>query len=268
MGDLMLLKSGVFDLKQYFKEFTAQLQKHFDNPGRFNHSVAASSYDTWLDGYVAGAPGRKVSIYTEGCLLAFVCDVKIRQHSNNKHGLDELMKRLYYNFALQGKGVAESDFSALLHELMGGEAEEMLRDYFYGTRPYEAILTDALEILGFELIQTVDKSYAAGRVGFKYAVSGGQTQVTAIYPGSPADLAGLMLNDQVIAVNSCKVENNVDDWLRFFDDENKQLHVFRAGKLVELNLPEVQRNFYITYSIKAVENPNSFQKKAFETWSS
>lgn len=267
MGDLMLYKSGVFDLKQYLKEFTTQLQKHFDNFGRFHYSVADSSFDTWLDGYVAGAPGRKVSIYTEGCLLAFVCDVKIRQHSNNKHGLDELMKRLYYNFALQNKGVTASDYKNLLIELMGEEANELWKDYFFGTRPFEAILTDALEAIGMELIQTPDKSYAAGRLGFKYSsLNKGSVIVDAIYPGSPADLSGMMQGDEVIAVNNARIESNMDAWLQFFDDENKMLTIFRKGKLMELHLPEVQRNFYLTYSVNVLEELNSFQKKAVDWW--
>ena len=126
----MLYKSGVFKLKDYFREMQAQLQKHFDNFGRFNHSVADSSWDTWLDGYVPGAPGRKVSIYTEGCLLAFVTDVMIRQHSNNKFGLDEAMKRLYFNFALEGKGVSEQDYRALICELAGDQMKTIFDDYF------------------------------------------------------------------------------------------------------------------------------------------
>ena len=50
MGDLFLLKCGVFSLKAYLNELNAQLQKHFDNSGRFNYSVADYYFDTWLDG--------------------------------------------------------------------------------------------------------------------------------------------------------------------------------------------------------------------------
>ena len=38
MGDLFLLKSKVFTEEEYFNELDKQLQKHFDNPGRFNYS--------------------------------------------------------------------------------------------------------------------------------------------------------------------------------------------------------------------------------------
>ena len=47
-------------------------------------SVANSSWDTWLDGYVQGIPGRKTSIYTEGALIAYICDMRIRKATNNE----------------------------------------------------------------------------------------------------------------------------------------------------------------------------------------
>jgi predicted metalloprotease with PDZ domain len=37
MGDLFLHKSGVFNLEQYLNEMNSQLQRHFDNHGRFHY---------------------------------------------------------------------------------------------------------------------------------------------------------------------------------------------------------------------------------------
>lgn len=267
MGDLMLYKSEVFNLNEYLKEMTAQLQKHFDNFGRFNYSVADSSWDTWLDGYMPGAPGRKVSIYTEGCLLAFVTDCLIRKHSGNKWGLDEAMKRFYYNFALNGKGVSEADFKAVMMELAGPEMEAVFDDYFYGTRPFEAILTDAFEFIGIELEHRPASRYSHGRLGFKTQQTGLNHTVLAIYPGSPADLGGLMLMDEIVAVNGYVLNGELDKWLSYFDDKAKTLTVIRGGKLTELLLPEVQRFFYLEYSLKVMEDRNGAQKKAFECWS-
>jgi predicted metalloprotease with PDZ domain len=267
MGDLMLYKSGVFNLNEYLKEMTVQLQKHFDNFGRFNYSVADSSYDTWLDGYVPGAPGRKVSIYTEGCLLAFVTDIRIRQNSSNKHGLDEVMKRLYFNFALQNKGVSEKDYMDLVVELAGEEMQTIFNDYFYGLRPFEAILTDAFNVIGLELTHTPSTKYSYGRLGFKSLPQGQNHIVNAIYPGSPADLAGLRLLDEIIAVNDFMLNGELDKWLNYCDNRQKELTVIRFGKLVKLSFPEVQRNFFLDYGIKVIDDSNSQQKTAFEHWS-
>ena len=264
MGDLFLLKSGVFTLKQYLKEFSNQLQKHFDNFGRFNYSVAESSFDTWLDGYVAGAPGRKVSIYTEGCLLAFVTDVRILRATNNRYGLDEVMKRLYYNFALEGKGVSEQDYKDMLENISGISFDDLFKDYVHGTRPYESILVDCLEYLGLSMEHKPSPSYSAGKLGFKAVKS--TSKVLSIYPGSPAYLGGLMIDDEVISVNGFKVSSDLDNWLTYFADADKDLVVQRSGKHISLRLPEVQRFFYSEYSVIEMDQPISSQKKAFEAW--
>jgi predicted metalloprotease with PDZ domain len=57
-GDLMLLQSGVWNWEQYAASFTGDLKRHTSNPGRFNYSVAESSWDNWLDGYVPSYDGK------------------------------------------------------------------------------------------------------------------------------------------------------------------------------------------------------------------
>ena len=266
-GDLFLLKSGVFDLDQYFKELTTQLQRHFDNSGRFHYSVAESSFDTWLDGYVAGAPGRKVSIYTEGCLLAFVTDVMIRRETGDKYGLDEVMKRLFFNFALQNKGVSAEDYQSTIESIAGKSFQEFFDDYFYGTRPFESILVDSLDYLGIELCHEPSKVYSEGRLGFKTVKTANGFTIKAMFPGGPAETAGFMLEDEIIAVNDYHCDGELNKWLEYFHDDSKKLTVRRSGRMITLTMPEVHRFFYNKYSLKLVENPNSHQKKAMRHWS-
>src|SRR6185369_4870034 len=91
-GDLFLARSGVFNLDEYFEELNQRINKHLNNYGRFNMSVAQASFDTWLDGYVPGIPHRKTSIYDEGCLIALMTDLLIRRHTKNKKSLDDVMQ--------------------------------------------------------------------------------------------------------------------------------------------------------------------------------
>jgi predicted metalloprotease with PDZ domain len=111
-GDVMLLRSGVFTEEQYLKTFNELLEKHFNNFGRLNLSVADSSFDTWLDGYKQGVPGRKASIYTEGALCAFMLDIIIRKNSNNKRSLDDLMRLLYEEFGKKQRGYSEGEYKS------------------------------------------------------------------------------------------------------------------------------------------------------------
>lgn len=266
MGDLYLLKSGVFDLKKYLNEFNKQLQKHFDNPGRFNYSVAQSSFDTWLDGYVLGAPGRKVSIYTEGCLLAFVADIKIRKATKNKFGIEEVMKRLYFDFALQGKGYTEADYRNILESVSGESFETYFSDFIYGTNPYEELIIEALAFFGLELVQKPSKSFSEAKLGFKYLSKGKNSLVQSIYPGSPAELGGLSLGDEIIAVNGKQLNGDLDNWLAYFESDLKTLSFMREGLLMECTLPEVNRFFYLTHEVKVPSELTENQKKALKAW--
>ncbi len=268
MGDLFLYKSKVFNFEQYINEFNVQLQRHFDNTGRFNYSVAESSFDTWLDGYSLGAPGRKVSIYVEGCLIAFITDVKILNATGNKYGLDEVMKRLYFNFALEGKGVSEADYQQTIEAVAGESFETLFNDYIHGAKPFESLLVESLDTLGLELDHVPDEGYSAARLGFKTMKSNRGFTVKAMYPGGPAELGGLMLEDEIVAVNNVETGEDLNKWLHYFDSDLKSLTVFRAGSLYTFVLPEVNRNFYMKYSVKSIENPNSPQQKAFKAWAS
>ena len=262
----MLYKSGVYDEKQYLKELTQQVQRHFDNPGRFHYSVADSSLDTWLDGYVAGAPGRKVSIYTEGCLLAFCTDVIISNSSDGKNGLDTVMRRLYFDIALKGRGVSEKDYQAAIEESAGISFQNFFDDYINGTRPYESILIDCLESIGLDLGHVPSSKYSEGRLGFKVVKSGNEFKVAAMYPGGPAEMGGLVLGDKITGVNGYSCEGELNKWLDYFDDEIKMLSVNRGGKLLTIELPVLDRNFYMTYTVRKTEKPDTNQVRAFDKW--
>ncbi len=266
MGDLMLYKSSVFSLDQYLLEMNKQLQKHFDNHGRFNYSVAESSFDTWLDGYVSGAPARKVSIYTEGCLLAFVTDVMILEATESKFGLDTVMQRLYFDYYLKGKGVSEADYKFVLEKVSGISFDSFFEDFVHGNRPYESILTDAFDFIGLELHHKPSQFYSHGRLGFKTIPQGQNFIIKVIYPGSPANLGGLMLEDEIIAVNGYACLGELDKWLKYFDNDLKHITVLRAGRIIQMTLPEVDRNFYMEYEVKPLPKMNTPQIKAFDAW--
>ena len=110
MGDLFLFESGVVDLSGWCRLMEQLLDRHINNPGRLNLSVADSSYDTWLDGYKQGVPGRKGSIYVEGAVLAFLSDVRIMQLTGRASSLQTAMRLLWEQVGEPRIGLTESDY--------------------------------------------------------------------------------------------------------------------------------------------------------------
>jgi len=87
-----------------------------------------------------------------------------------------------------------------------------------------------------------------------------------MYPGGPAETAGLSVGDEIIAVNSYACDGELDKWLNYFDNDTKKVTVNREGAIMDFTFPEVNRNFYMKYAVKKMENPNGLQKNAFEAW--
>jgi predicted metalloprotease with PDZ domain len=266
LGDLYLLKSGVFSIDQYLDEMQTQLQKHFDNHGRFHYSVAESSFDTWLDGYVPGAPGRKVSIYTEGCLIAFVLDTMIGKATHYKFGIEELMKRLYFTYGGTQHGYTETNVLEQLKNITGQDFTAFFKSYVHGNASFEPILTEAFEAIGLELVCEPAVSYSESTLGCKLQRSNGTNKVQAIFPGSPADLGGLMLGDEIFAINSMVCQSDVDAWLNHFEHVEKQVSIVRKGKLIHTVIPEVNRTFYNRYNVKELATLTHEQTKAKKLW--
>src|SRR5690554_7028917 len=266
MGDLMLYKSGVFSIEQYLHEMNNQLQKHMDNFGRFNYSVAESSFDTWLDGYIAGAPGRKVSIYTEGCLLAFITDVYILKNTSNKRSLDDVMRSLYYNYGSIGKGVTEKDYQEAIENVTGVSMQWFFDDYVNGTKAYSSLLVDCFEYIGIEFHNEPVESEFAAYLGAKIATVNNQTVIITLYPGGPLDVAGAMIGDKLISINGVAIQDDADHWAKFFKSDDKELLLDRKGEIVKAHLPESHRPYYQRYFLKPVEKMDKNQIDAFDGW--
>jgi predicted metalloprotease with PDZ domain len=266
MGDLYLLKSGVFDLNSYLKELESQFQKHFDNHGRFNYSVGESSYDTWLDGYVKGAPGRKVSIYVEGCLLAFVTDYMIRKANNNKIGLERVMKQMYYHPDIVENGYQETTYREILENVSSISFEQLFDNYINGIHSYEGILTEALEYFGLEIHRTPSPSYSESVLGIKTIQENMNTKIIDVSPGSPADMSGLALGDEIIGVNNTLINRNLDKWLIYFDGNTHCLQVSRNNELMNFDMPTLNRMFFQNIKIQVKKDANETQIKARQSW--
>lgn len=266
MGDLFLVEAGVKDFLWYKKELEKLLQKHFDNFGRFNYSVAESSFDTWLDGYVPGAPNRKVSIYNEGSLLAFATDMKIRKSTGNKSSLHDVMKVLYEKYALQKKGYTEQDYQREVENVSGEKFSEFFKNYVYGLHSFEAILIEAFETAGLTLKMSPNPLASQAILGIKAVVVGEKTIVKQISPGSTADLGKIMLEDEIIAVNGYRVNGTLDKWVDYYKDAQIELTVSRAGRILTLMCPHTNKSYFPLYTLVKSKAPSNLEKRIFKKW--
>jgi predicted metalloprotease with PDZ domain len=267
-GDYILFRSKVFNQDEFFKCMNNWLEKHFENFGRFNKSVADSSFDTWLDGYVAGVPNRKTSIYNEGALCAFILDVLIRKHTNNSHSLDDVMLKLFYDFGKKEIGYTAQNFREIAEEV----AETSLCSYFddivNGTKDYEPYLTDCFNYLGLQLNKENCTHLYESIYGFKTINDGNHLKIRLVYPDSIADRAGLMVGSSLIKINNLEVnKETIEKAIEELGKNEILLELDNFGHSAFLKITSSSKQFFKKYSIQLKENTDNKTKSNYALWS-
>lgn len=251
-GDLLLYRSNVFTEEEFLKLLSVQIQRHMDNFGRYNYSVAESSFDTWLDGYVAGIPNRKLSIYSDGCLLAFMADILIMKHTNNAKRLDDVMLKLYHDFGKMDKGYSEQDYKNVLEEISSSDFTSFFNRYVNGHNSYELLLKECIEYAGIELHEAPSPKLSESRYGMMVDKN---NKVVKIFPNAPADNSGIAVGDVLLTVNNHTLSGNIDRWMEQLNNEpitlmakkklgNKKITLFGASEEI----------YFKRYSLKAKGN--------------
>lgn len=266
-GDKLLLSSDVFSTKQYFETLQERLQKHFHNVGRYNLSVAHSSWETWLDGYVLGAPYRKTNIYDEGNLIALMLDVKILQATQNKKCLRDVCVLMYERFGKKQIGYTERHIIELVNEVSGQDFEEFFNMYVYTPNDFEMPLKECFDYLGINFIKEVNPIICEHLYGFKVIDNGNFSKVALVLPYSPAWKAGLFAGDEIMAINGLMLKNNINHWIHYFTAEKEITLTVNSNEQLKTILLEKDKKgntyFFNPILTKKADNTAS---ETFDIW--
>ncbi|MFN8353735.1 MAG: M61 family peptidase [Spirosomataceae bacterium] len=151
MGDLFLVQSGVFSLDDYLKELGTTLKRHFEKDGRAWQSLAESSFDLWLDGYVAPVPNRRVSIYNKGAVIALLLDLHLRRHSDHTVTLHSLMQQMWAQYGKPFVGYSLDDYLRVAEQVVGSSLDWYKTTCVLGNQPLETLLNSYLAWVGLQL---------------------------------------------------------------------------------------------------------------------
>lgn len=259
-GDLFLGRSDVFGKKWFLNEMSLQLQRHLNNFGRHNLSLADSSFDLWLDGYKLGIPDRKVSIYTKGALVALMLDLEIRQATKNKHSLDSLMRLLLEKFGDTKSGYTTDDILKMAEELSGISFEEFFASYINGTTLIEKRFVALMKYVGCEVVVRKPKNKYESTFGFKTLTSENLTKITKLHPS----IQTLSIDDEIVAVDGTKVNSNLD--LLVGSKKEVNLTIFRNHRLKKIKLINDDMEYFHTYHIVQIADSDAAAQKNFESW--
>lgn len=127
---VLLSRAGIITADEVLgvlSEFTKEVE---EKEGRHHMSLRTSSYDIWLNFFNRNANGAdtRISYYDKGPILGLLMDINIRQLTNNKKSLDDVMRTLYNVYYKQQKrGFTEDEFWTICTEVAGSPLTDMRR---------------------------------------------------------------------------------------------------------------------------------------------
>ena len=151
LGDWFLWASGVVTADEYVGMLLGNLKLHFERDGAAQQSLVESSIDLWLDGYGQALPGKRVSIYFKGALVALALDLMIRQKFNHQRSLRDVLVAMKAEFK---NGYTRTDFYALVEKVYEASLIDFWRIWVEGNEPLGKRIGELLVFVGLSFSES------------------------------------------------------------------------------------------------------------------
>ncbi|MEA3287196.1 MAG: PDZ domain-containing protein [Candidatus Marinimicrobia bacterium] len=261
--ELILQRIGISNREAYLEVIKDEINTLESRPGKNHQSVTEASWDAWIKYYRRNehSPNSTVSYYNKGHLLGLLLDLKLISATGGKAGLDDVMLKLYQDFALKKKGYSTQDVRLACESISGLKLNNFFQDYVFGLKPLPYQST--FELAGLALDSTVEKS---AWLGAKLSNRGGKVMITRVTEGSPAWNVGLNVNDELIAIDGFRVKSATP---QYFGEKVPGDRI-----ICTLSRNGILRDIHLTVGftpttieiVKQIEAPSGQQKQVFEKW--
>jgi predicted metalloprotease with PDZ domain len=227
-ADLALVRGGIVDSAGFLELTQAKMQ---NTAAALPVALEDASLSTWIH----PRDGTGYIYYDKGSLVGFLLDIRIRDASDNRASLDDVMRELYRAAYLQGRGFTDDEFWAAASRAAGGRsfAEERAR-YVDGRDPlpWDTVLPLAGLRLGVDTVRVP-------LLGVQNRADSAGVRVEEVDPAGAAAKAGVRAGDYLVSVGDVPV-TGLDYGAQFRaryatrDGEPLRIVVRRDGRLVTL----------------------------------
>jgi len=275
--EIALMRAGIVTRKEFLSTMAGYVNAHENRMGARVATISEMSHDAWIKEYRPNENSKNstYSYYSKGVIVGFLFDAWIAANTNGSKHLDDVMQYLwrthYKNKALgeEGKGITEKEFIDAVKTVIitgNGNPETGIGtgksfDQFAKQLLHSTEIPDYAALTKMAGIDTKITESQSKKFGLTCESSNGRTLVKGIHahPTAAGFQLGVNVNDELIAVNGVRIENNIDDlYLKIGEPKEITLLVNRAGLLRECSgifstFPEVKYEFMLPATAKGDE---------------
>jgi len=264
---ILLDRAGLMTRGEVLERLGSTIANYENAPGRHHQPATASSFDTWINFFSRGehSANTTISYYDIGAGLGLLLDLKIREASKGRSSLDDVMRTLYRTFYKEKKrGFTDREFREVCERAAGVPLDEIFDVYATTVKEW-----DYAKYLGYAgLSIDLEPRPASGPwFGASTQDQNGSPAVSSVEPESPASLAGLTAQDEILAFDGTRVSQRSLAGMINSRKPGEKVKVLyaRRGTLRETEVTlgkKTERSFRIT----PLEAPALGQKAFLNAW--
>jgi predicted metalloprotease with PDZ domain len=210
-ADLVEARGGVIDSAAFFRLTAGKIDEAAGAPPV---ALEDASLSTW----VHPTDGTGYLYYPKGSLAGLMLDVLIRDASDNRRSLDDVMRELYQTTYKKGEGFTAEQWWGAVSRASGARLDvaDFNRRYVDGREPYpwERILP----LAGMQLVADTVRD---PQLGVLTLPDSSGMRVAGVEPSSAAEAAGVQPGDVLVAIGDIPV-TDVSFGVRFRMKYGKQ----------------------------------------------
>jgi predicted metalloprotease with PDZ domain len=191
-ADLALVRGGVTDANAFYNTTAGKINE-------VNEAPPVALEDASLSTWVHPVNGTGYIYYPKGSLAGFMLDIMIRDASDNRRSLDDVLRELYQSEYKRGSGFTNVEWWASVSRAAGGRSfDGFYERYIDGREPFP--WDSILPVAGLRAVRDQQP-----RLGIFTAPDSAGIRITQLEPGGAAAEAGVREGDYLLAVGDVLV---------------------------------------------------------------
>ncbi|HVK05047.1 MAG TPA: PDZ domain-containing protein [Armatimonadaceae bacterium] len=198
----LVVEAGLRGRGFWLSYMADQITSLQNNAARSRVTLEEASLNVWEGGDSEGVGG--LSYYNKGLVVGLLIDLEMRRRTENRVGLDDLMKALLAQVTKTGKGLSDGEIERTASRLAGSDMKPFFERALRSKEElsYEEPVTAA----GLKLARRgTDLPYLGVEWDFA-AIRADRAPIAGVEPDSPAARVGLRKGDTVTAIDGLPIE--------------------------------------------------------------
>ena len=263
---LIPLRAKVYNRQTCLENFSKDITRYLNTPGRKVQPLGESSFDAWIKLYRrdANSDNNQISYYLKGELVSLLLDLLIRAKHNNKRSLDDVMFKMWQDFGQEEIGFSTQQLQQVIESVAQADLSDFFHRYIKITE--ELPFQEYLEPFGLTL-KAIAEDEPVPYLGIRVQSEKNKAVIKFVEANSPTAIAGIDADDELLAIDGIRVTSeSLSDRLKDYQvGDTVQITVFHQDELktlpIQLGKPQPSK-----YEMVVIDNPSATQQQNLSAW--